>query len=59
MLLCLVVLGVTYVQTFVSPERTRDILANRAGAWGNLLAALLGIFTPFCSCSAVLPDDTE
>ena len=53
MLLCLVVLGVTYVQTFVSPERTRDMLANRAGAWGNLLAALLGIFTPFCSCSAV------
>jgi hypothetical protein len=53
MLLCLVVLGVTYVQTFVSPERTRDLLANRAGAWGNLLAALLGIFTPFCSCSAV------
>ena len=53
MLLALVVLGVTFVQTFVSPERTRDILAKRAGAWGNLLASLLGIFTPFCSCSAV------
>lgn len=53
MLLALVVLGVTFTQTYLSPERTRDLLANRAGAWGNLLASLLGIFTPFCSCSAV------
>ena len=53
MLLSLVVLGVTFTQTYVSPERTRDLLAKRTGAWGNLLAALLGIFTPFCSCSAV------
>lgn len=53
MLLSLVVLGVTFTQTYVSPERTRDLLAKRAGAWGNLLASLLGIFTPFCSCSAV------
>ncbi|HJW44687.1 MAG TPA: permease [Geothrix sp.] len=53
MLLGLVVLGVTFVQTFVSPERTRDLLAKRTGAWSNLLAALLGIATPFCSCSAV------
>ena len=53
MLLSLVVLGVTFVQTFLSPERTRDILARRAGAWGNLLGSLLGIVTPFCSCSAV------
>ena len=53
MLLALVVLGVTFVQTFISAERTRDILSRRAGAWGNLLASLLGIITPFCSCSAV------
>ena len=53
MLLALVVLGVTFVQTFISPEKTRDILAKRAGVWGNLLASLLGIITPFCSCSAV------
>jgi len=53
MLLSLVVLGVTFTQTYISPERTRDLLARRAGAWGNLLASLLGIFTPFCSCSAV------
>ena len=53
MLLGLVVLGVSFVQTFISPERTRDLLAKRTGVWGNLLAALLGIATPFCSCSAV------
>lgn len=53
LLLGLVVLGVSFVQTFISPERTRDLLAKRGGAWGNLLASLLGIATPFCSCSAV------
>ncbi|WP_257313706.1 permease [Geothrix fuzhouensis] len=53
MLLAVVVLGVSFVQTFLSAERTRDLLAKRTGAWGNLLASLLGIATPFCSCSAV------
>ena len=53
MLLAAVVLGVSFVQTYLSPERTRDLLAKRTGAWSNLLAALLGIATPFCSCSAV------
>jgi hypothetical protein len=53
MLLSLVVLGVTFMQTFITPEHTRDVLAKRAGAWGNLVAALFGIFTPFCSCSAI------
>ena len=53
MLLALVVLAVTFMQTFLSAERTRDVLARRGGAWGNLLASLLGIFTPFCSCSAI------
>ena len=53
MLLSLVVLGVTFIQTFITPEHTRDVLATRTGAWGNLLASLFGIFTPFCSCSAI------
>ncbi len=53
LLLALVVLGVSFVQTFISPKRTRDLLAKRTGAWSNLLASLLGIATPFCSCSAV------
>jgi uncharacterized membrane protein YraQ (UPF0718 family) len=45
------VMGV--VQTFFSPERTRALLAGRRAGLGNILAALLGIVTPFCSCSAV------
>jgi uncharacterized protein len=53
MLLMLVVFCVTFIQTFLSAERTRDILATRGGFLANLLAALLGIVTPFCSCSAV------
>ena len=53
MLLSLVVLGVTFVQTFITAEHTRDVLATRTGAWGNLMASVFGIFTPFCSCSAI------
>jgi len=45
------VMGV--VQTFFAPERTRALLAGRRAGVGNALAALLGIVTPFCSCSAV------
>ena len=41
------------VHTFVSPERTRALLAGRRLGMGNVLAAGLGIVTPFCSCSAV------
>ncbi len=45
------VMGV--VQTFFAPERTRALLAGRRLGLGNALAALLGVVTPFCSCSAV------
>lgn len=41
------------VHTFVSPERTRAMLAGRRLGTGNVMAATLGIVTPFCSCSAV------
>lgn len=41
------------VQTFFAPERTRSVLAGKRAGIGNVLAALLGIVTPFCSCSAV------
>ena len=53
MLLTLVVFGVGIVRTFVTPDRTRRILAGRRESSGNVLAALLGVVTPFCSCSAV------
>ncbi|MCB1907305.1 MAG: permease [Rhodocyclaceae bacterium] len=41
------------VQTFFAPERTRALLSGRRAGAGNVLAAILGIVTPFCSCSAV------
>ena len=53
LLLTLVVFGVGIVRSFVTPERTRRILAGRRESVGNVLAAVLGIVTPFCSCSAV------
>ncbi len=53
MLLVVVVFGVGIVRSFFTPERTRAALAGRGEAAGNVLAALLGVVTPFCSCSAV------
>ncbi|MFH0809033.1 MAG: permease [Pseudomonadota bacterium] len=52
MLLVLVVFGVGIVRSFFTPERTRRVLAGRRESVGNVLAAVLGIVTPFCSCSA-------
>ena len=55
MLLTLVVFGMGVVRSFFSPEKTRALLAGKREGVGNVLAASLGIVTPFCSCSAV-PD---
>jgi hypothetical protein len=53
MLLVLVIFGVGILRSFFNPERTRTILAGKREFLGDILAALLGIVTPFCSCSAV------
>jgi len=53
LLLTLVVFGVGIVRSYFTPERSRKILAGKREAAGNVMAALLGIATPFCSCSAV------
>ncbi|MBU0675905.1 MAG: permease [Proteobacteria bacterium] len=53
MLLTLVVYGVGIIRSFFTPERTRKFLAGKRESTGNVMAALLGIVTPFCSCSAV------
>ncbi|MDD5350440.1 MAG: permease [Chthoniobacteraceae bacterium] len=53
LLLVLIVFAVGIVRSFFTPERTRRILSGRREFAGNILAALLGIVTPFCSCSAV------
>jgi hypothetical protein len=53
LLLLLVVFGVGIVRSYFTPDRTRRVLAGRRESAGNVLAALLGTVTPFCSCSAV------
>jgi len=53
MLLTLVVFGVGIVRSYFSPERTRKILGGKSLLAGNVLASLLGVVTPFCSCSAI------
>jgi uncharacterized membrane protein YraQ (UPF0718 family) len=53
MLLTLIVFGVGVLRSFFPPERTRRILSGKRESAGNVLGALLGIVTPFCSCSAV------
>ncbi len=53
MLLVLIVFIVGVIRSFFTPERTRKILAGKKESVGNVLAALLGIVTPFCTCSAV------
>jgi len=54
-LLLLIIYAITFIRSFFPPERTRKILAKNKGSIfiGHILAALLGIVTPFCSCSAV------
>ncbi len=53
LLLVLIVFAVGIVRSFFTAERTRAILAGKRESVGNVLAALLGVVTPFCSCSAV------
>ncbi len=54
-LLSLIIFSITYIRSYFPPERTRAILSKRKGGTfvGHILAGLLGIVTPFCSCSAV------
>ncbi len=53
MLLALVVFCVGFIRTYFTPARTRKILAGKREFVGNIFASILGIVTPFCSCSAV------
>jgi len=53
MLLFIVVFGVGIIRSFFTPEKTRAFLSGKSEFAGNVFAALLGIVTPFCSCSAV------
>ena len=53
LMLATIIFLVSLVRSFFPPERTKKILSHKREFIGNILAALLGIVTPFCSCSAV------
>ena len=53
LMLALIIFLVSLIRSFFPPERTKKILSHKREFIGNILAALLGIVTPFCSCSAV------
>jgi len=52
-LLAVIVFGVAIVRTFITPQKVKKWVGGRTEGAGNVIAALLGIPTPFCSCSAV------
>jgi uncharacterized membrane protein YraQ (UPF0718 family) len=52
-LLSVLIFGISYLQSYFPPERTRKILGHFNGISANILGALLGTVTPFCSCSSI------
>ncbi len=52
-LLSVLIFTISYIQSYFPPERTKKILGNMKGIKANLLGALLGTVTPFCSCSSI------
>lgn len=52
-LLSVLIFGISYIQSYFPPERTRQILGRFHGIGANTAAALLGTVTPFCSCSSI------
>lgn len=52
-LLTVLIFGISYIQSYFPPERTKKILGKFKGIKGNILGALLGTVTPFCSCSSL------
>ncbi|PKM41030.1 MAG: hypothetical protein CVV04_00810 [Firmicutes bacterium HGW-Firmicutes-9] len=52
-LLCTLIFVISYIQSFFPPERSKKILGRFRGLGANIVAALLGTVTPFCSCSSI------
>lgn len=52
-LLCFLIFLISYIQSYFPPERSKKILGRFHGIWANMIAALLGTVTPFCSCSSI------
>ena len=52
-LLCVLIFLISYIQSFFPPERSRKIMGRFRGIGANIVGALLGTVTPFCSCSSI------
>lgn len=52
-LLCILIFVISYIQSYFPPERSRSILSHYDGIVANMISALLGTVTPFCSCSSI------
>lgn len=52
-LLCFLIFIISYIQSYFPPEKTKKILGKFSGIKGNIMGALLGTVTPFCSCSSI------
>lgn len=52
-LLCVLIFIISYIQSYFPPERSKKIMSRFHGVWANIMAALLGTVTPFCSCSSI------
>ena len=52
-LLCVLIFLISYIQSYFPPERSRKIMGRFRGIWANIMGALLGTVTPFCSCSSI------
>lgn len=52
-LLCFLIFLISYTQSYFPPERSKKILGRFHGVWANIVSALLGTVTPFCSCSSI------
>lgn len=53
LLLCVLIFAISYIQSFFPPERSRKIMGRFHGIGANIMGALLGTVTPFCSCSSI------
>ena len=53
LLLCVLIFAISYIQSFFPPERNRKIMGRFHGIGANIMGALLGTVTPFCSCSSI------
>ncbi|MFI3284659.1 MAG: permease [Erysipelotrichaceae bacterium] len=53
LLLCVLIFMISYVQSYFPPERSKRILSKFKGIGANIVSALLGTITPFCSCSSI------